>query len=193
MWVINSLVRWCGVCAFRFFDHGCLRSLLSNSIIIIILLCITALTILLDRYWDEFFQCSILPVWCELHFARRFLTEESACQICCGQKISHDVFYSIRPFLYNCKSISRPQSILFGHYHIIQCIQHGIWACFFIVVSHIYTYRKFPNKGAGRLEKTLGERTFPASRGFLQNENRIIFGWDMARNPEGLGQKGAPL
>ncbi len=42
-------------------------------------------------------------------------------------------------------------------------------------------YRKFPNSGAGRLGKTLGgaiirERTFTPSSGFLQNENRIIFG-----------------
>ncbi len=40
-------------------------------------------------------------------------------------------------------------------------------------------YRKFPNKGAGRGDKTLGgapisEETFPASSGFLHNENRTI-------------------
>ncbi len=48
-------------------------------------------------------------------------------------------------------------------------------------------YRKFPNRGAGRLGKTLRgaiirERTFSTSSGFLQNENRTIFGWDMAKN-----------
>ncbi len=50
-------------------------------------------------------------------------------------------------------------------------------------------YRKFPNnlnKGAGREGKTLGgapirENTFPACSGVLQNENRTIIGWDMAK------------
>ena len=42
-------------------------------------------------------------------------------------------------------------------------------------------YRKFPNKGAGHLGKTLGgaiirEGIFSPSSGFLQNENRAIFG-----------------
>ncbi len=42
-------------------------------------------------------------------------------------------------------------------------------------------YRKFPNRGAGRLGKTLGgaiirEGTSSPSSGFLQNENRTIFG-----------------
>ena len=45
----------------------------------------------------------------------------------------------------------------------------------------VENYRKFPIRGAGRLGKTLGgaiirERTFPASGGFLQNENRTIYG-----------------
>ncbi len=48
-------------------------------------------------------------------------------------------------------------------------------------------YRKFPNRGAGRLGKTLGgaiirEGTLSPSSGFLQNENRTIFGLDMAKN-----------
>ncbi len=48
-------------------------------------------------------------------------------------------------------------------------------------------YRKFPNRGAGRLGKTLGgaiirEGTFSSSSGFLQNENRTISGWDVAKN-----------
>ena len=50
-----------------------------------------------------------------------------------------------------------------------------------------FTYRKFSIKGAGRREKTLGgapirERAFPPSSGFLQNENRTIFDWDMGKN-----------
>ncbi len=59
------------------------------------------------------------------------------------------------------------------------------------------TYRKFSIKGAGRWGKPLGgalirERAFPPSRGVLQNENRTIFGWDMAKNvkePNDLGAK----
>ncbi len=57
--------------------------------------------------------------------------------------------------------------------------------------------------GAGRGGKPLRgtlirERAFPPSSGFLQNENRTIFGRDMAKNvqePNGLGVKGrgAPL
>ncbi len=64
-------------------------------------------------------------------------------------------------------------------------------------------YRKFSIKGAGRGGKALGgaliiERAFPPSSGFLQNENRTIFDWDMAKNvqePNSLGVKkgGAPL
>ncbi len=42
-------------------------------------------------------------------------------------------------------------------------------------------YRKFPNRGAGRLGRTLGgaiirEGIFSPSSGFLQNKNRTIFG-----------------
>ncbi len=65
------------------------------------------------------------------------------------------------------------------------------------------SYRKFPNRGAGRLGKTLGgaiirERTILPSSGFLQNENRTIFGWDMAKNVQkprrsGVKKGGAPL
>ncbi len=50
------------------------------------------------------------------------------------------------------------------------------------VYFYIYTkYRKFSIKGAGRGGKALGgalirERAFPPSSGFLQNENRTIFG-----------------
>ncbi len=49
------------------------------------------------------------------------------------------------------------------------------------LADETYAYRKFPNRGTGRLGKTLGgaiirERTFPPSSGFLQNENRTIFG-----------------
>ncbi len=59
-------------------------------------------------------------------------------------------------------------------------------------------YRKFPNKGAGRRGNTLGgavirERAYSPSSGFLQNENRTIFGREMAktsRNPVGLMRKG---
>ena len=64
-------------------------------------------------------------------------------------------------------------------------------------------YRKFSNKGAGRPGKPLGGTLirwgiFPASRGFLQNENRTIFGLDMAKNVHkpmkfGVKKEGAPL
>ncbi len=56
--------------------------------------------------------------------------------------------------------------------------------------KHIWTsvnYRKFPNRGAGRLGKTLGgaiigEGILSPSSVFLQNENRTIFGLDMVKN-----------
>ena len=64
-------------------------------------------------------------------------------------------------------------------------------------------YRKFPNRGAGRLGKPLGgaliqEKAISPSSGFLQIENRTTFGWDMAKNvkkPSRFGAKygGAPL
>ncbi len=65
-------------------------------------------------------------------------------------------------------------------------------------------YRKFPNRGAGRLGEPLGgalirESPISPSSGFLQIENRTIFGWNMAKNVQkpivGLGPKrgGAPL
>ncbi len=52
-------------------------------------------------------------------------------------------------------------------------------------------YRKFPNKGAGRWGNTLGgapirEQTFPASSGFLQNDD----GCDMAKNVQNLSRLG---
>ena len=60
----------------------------------------------------------------------------------------------------------------------------GIGSQFHNVFS---TYRKFPNRGAGRLGKTswgviIREGTFSPTSGFLQNENRTIFDWDMAKN-----------
>ncbi len=66
-------------------------------------------------------------------------------------------------------------------------------------LQNLLVYRKFPIKGAGRGGKTLGgapirERAFPPSIGFLQNENRTIFGWDMTKNVQkskwAWGQKG---
>ena len=61
---------------------------------------------------------------------------------------------------------------------------NGSWKHFHLVVSifpHYFRYRKFSNRGAGRREKTLGgapirESAFPPFSGFLQNENRTIFG-----------------
>ncbi len=49
------------------------------------------------------------------------------------------------------------------------------------------TYRKFPNRSAGRVGKTLGgalirERAISPPSGFLQIENRTIVGWDMGKN-----------
>ena len=48
-------------------------------------------------------------------------------------------------------------------------------------VSYFMTFRKFPNRGAGRVAKPLGgalitERAISPSSGFLQIENRTIFG-----------------
>ncbi len=66
----------------------------------------------------------------------------------------------------------------------------------------VHVYRKFSIKGAGRGWKPLGgalirERAFPPSSGFLQNENRTIVGWDMAKNvqePNSLGvERGGAL
>ncbi len=42
--------------------------------------------------------------------------------------------------------------------------------------NDITIYRKFSNKGTGTVSKEM------ASRGYLQSENRIICGWDMAKN-----------
>ncbi len=57
--------------------------------------------------------------------------------------------------------------------------------------------RKFPNRGAGRVGEPLGsalikERAISPSSGFLQIENRTIFGLDIAKNvqkPSRLGSK----
>ncbi len=67
------------------------------------------------------------------------------------------------------------------------CDNNGVkmpWFKYYMINFHITVsnkYRKFPNRGAGRLGKTLAgaiirERTFSPSSGFLQNENRTIFG-----------------
>ncbi len=65
------------------------------------------------------------------------------------------------------------------------------------LVIHIYC--KFSNKCAGHGSKEITKkRAFAASRGFLQNENWTIFGWDMAKNVKfwvrvPLRKQGAPL
>ncbi len=51
----------------------------------------------------------------------------------------------------------------------------------YICMQEISAYRKFPNRGAGRVGKPLGgalikERAISPSSGFLQIENRTIFG-----------------
>ena len=59
--------------------------------------------------------------------------------------------------------------------------------------------RKFFNKCAGHVGNEISlKRTFSAFRGFLQNENRTIFGWDVAKNVIFLSRapqksEGAPL
>ncbi len=65
--------------------------------------------------------------------------------------------------------------------------------CFCLSSNQVY--RNFSNKSAGRGGKTLGgalirERTFLPPSGFLQNENRTIFDWDMAENVQKLNRLG---
>ncbi len=89
---------------------------------------------------------------------------------------------------------SNPNRTVFSWTHIIKSYDDCRQMCWSVL-----WYRKFSNKGAGRGGEALGgalirKKTFSPSNGFLQNEKRSIFGWDMSKNVKRLsslwGQRG---